>query len=195
MEDLLPIIVSALIVIGAIFNAGNRKKKTDSTQQPAEAWPDWKKLFDLDEESLPKQQPATTTAQHPLPTAQQQHVGPVQPRTSTTTHPYPSTTIQPHSFTSTKSRMDTLNNDFDAEGEAAVRKIAYQTPKQTSVIDAKRQPGHMSKTTEGSKQETKAAPTSLKTELNNPQSEIIDDFDLRKAVIYSEIMKPKFDEE
>ena len=50
-----------------------------------------------------------------------------------------------------------------------------------------------------SKAKPKAQPQSPKTEgsaisNNTPTSEILEDFDLKKAVIFSEILKPKFDE-
>lgn len=160
MEDLLPILVSAIVVIAAIANGISETKKKAQKKSPTtpdgEAWPTWKEVFTPDE--------------HPVPTT----------------------------VPEAAQRRPEPNRDLAIEGESSVRKIEPRMPKhapQANSVDIKPRSIYTTKPAAGDKQEAKNAPDPKKTANNEVSSDLIEDFDLRKAVIYSEIIKPKFDEE
>lgn len=168
MEELLPIIISVAIASLAISKATSRRKKAGSKGTPSE------------------------DTEAPMP----KWLKMLLPEDDSTQTPFPTPTTRPRpAATAATSHMDDANSDFGVEGQSTVRKIEMQAPNRQTSAGAKHSPVATGKPSDSGKREKKEVSAIQETANNDQQAEIAEDFDLRKAVIYSEIMKAKFDEE
>lgn len=102
---------------------------------------------------------------------------------------------QPEEEKSFRELMEELLNDGKPATTAkkASRKAPEVDPRSLETLEpaAGRKP---KKTVSAAKPNTETKPA-LQEADNEPKNEILDDFDARKAIIYSEILKPKFEDE
>lgn len=214
MEDFSNILWVVIILGAMIFNSVSKARKAKNrSQDPApqphdEAWPS----IPLDDETVPQKPSSADSIPVPRQTSAPQSrpeprmTGPQTRSKSTSTEnvttksqiPLESTSnelfpdecqslevIPSEEFASDFEEPETAFSDFPELSTAASSKFGRQKGKSTPREERK-----VNSTPENA----------LRTSRNDQDSEkslaeVVDEFDLRRAVIYSEILKPKFEEE